>query len=87
MLKITNQGGTCPYQAEGTIGIGNCLFYFRSRNQHWSFEVTYPYADGEIAWQYSEKYSDDPHAAGYITHEEANKFINKAANIYYETNP
>ena len=83
-LKITNQGGTCPYQAEGTIG--NKPFYFRSRHQHWTFEVTYPYDDGEITWLYSEKYSDDPHAAGYITHEEADLFITIAANIHSETN-
>ena len=83
-LKITNQGGTCPYQAEGTIS--GYPFYFRSRGQHWSFEVTKQYGDGEIMWQYSEKYSDTPHAAGYINHEEADLFINIAAKIYYETN-
>ena len=79
-ITIDSIGGTCPVQAEGTIG--KFPFYFRSRNQHWSFDVTYPCADGEVVWSYSEKYNDEPHDAGYITLEEARSFINKAATIY-----
>lgn len=84
-ITINSIGGTCPVQAEGIIN--DKPFYFRSRNQHWYLEIAQPYGDGEILWQYLEQYSDKPHAAGYITKEEAIYFINKAAKIYHETNP
>jgi len=64
--------GNCPVQAEGSID--GHEFYFRARHTHWRLEV------GE--WDYAERYSDEPYAAGWMTEEEARGFIAKAAEFF-----
>jgi len=86
-LDITNAGGACPYQAEGTYR--GLPFYFRSRGMFWSMAISFQKDDPEYMkwsdlphWFYSEKYSDEEYAAGYITNEEANTFIEKSVKMF-----
>lgn len=79
LLVITEIGGRCPVQAEGTIcGVP---FYFRARGESWSIGI-----GGEVvllpAWEHEEDYGDEPFAAGYMPEEEALAFIEREARRY-----
>lgn len=80
-VVIDSIGGNCPVQAEGLIdGFG---FHFRARGARWSVEV---YNGGNDPWITTQKYSDEPYAAGWMTEDEARAFIEKAAEWFrYET--
>lgn len=80
-LIIESIGGNAPVQAEGTID--GVPFYFRARHQNWTlYAGPDPFADD--AWMHRERYSgeDDPHAASWISEEEARAFIARAAAIW-----
>lgn len=84
-VEIDQIGGNCPVQAEGTID--GRQFYFRARGMYWSLEIgakdDAPYEKWDCgSWCFSEKYSDDQYAAGWMTHDEARAFIEKAAGIF-----
>jgi hypothetical protein len=81
MLAIESIGGNCPVQAEGVLD--GFMFYFRARGTHWSFEV---YDGGDAPWCITEKYSDEPFAAGWMSEDEAAAFIYKAADRYRSEN-
>lgn len=81
---ITTIGGFCPVQAEGTID--GHEFYFRARGERWTIGIG---GDPVMAadWHYGEDYQptdgwEVKFAAGYMTVEEAEAFINKAAGLY-----
>jgi hypothetical protein len=78
-VNIENIGGNCPVQAEGFVD--GKPFYFRARGQQWSLGIG---ADpiGNPDWIYSERYSDEPYAAGWMTVAEARDFIAKAFALY-----
>ena len=77
-LVIESLGGNCPVQAEGTVD--GIPFYFRSRGDEWSFGV----GDDPIGapeWEHCEPYGIWPEA-GWITEEQAMKFIAQAAALW-----
>lgn len=73
-------GGNCPVQAEGTID--GQPFYFRARGEHWSLSVGGADVIGDPAWYYEEEYPGGPFAAGWMSQEEARKFLQEAAERY-----
>ncbi len=74
---IETIGGNCPVQAEGQIdGFG---FYFRARGEQWSIEI---YDGSEKGWYYSEPYGTT-FEAGWMDKEEAEAFIEKAAEKFH----
>lgn len=77
-LVISNIGGYCPVQAEGTIG--DQEFYFRARGDSWRMSI-----GGDVVckpdWTYREHYGTWPEA-GYMSLEEATKFIEREAAKY-----
>lgn len=78
-LTITSIGGNCPVQAEGLIG--GKPFYFRARHEHWSFGVgAEPIGDPD--WYLSERWTNEPSAAGWMEESEALKIIDKCARFY-----
>lgn len=84
--EITSIGGNCPVQAEGMID--GLPFYFRARNNSWSFSVAATkWEDASFArgWYYNEPYKrDEQYAAGWMEESEARAFIEKAAKLYEE---
>ncbi len=80
-VVIDTFGGSCPFQAEGTVD--GQEFYFRSRGSSWTFAV-----GGDVvmapAWLYEEDYGSEPYEAGWITDDEARAFITKAVSLYRE---
>lgn len=71
--------GNCPVQAEGTIN-GN-FFSFRARGTQWALEL---YEDGKLGNTLYCSYGEHLHKwpeAGWITEEEARKFIEKGAKV------
>jgi hypothetical protein len=78
-VEIQTLGGNCPVQAEGQIdGYG---FYFRARGSHWSLEI---YTGPEGPWEHWEDYGNTPFDAGWMTEEEAEEFIYKAAKLFHD---
>lgn len=79
-VVIDSLGGICPVEGEGTIN--GQPFYFRARGGRWSLAVggTDPVVDP--AWTYSEPYGDWADAAGFMTEDEALRFIVAAAVRY-----
>lgn len=73
-VKIDMLGGNCPVQAEGTID--GDPFYFRARGEHWSMSV------GNDNWTVSIRYSHDTFGAGWMSEEEARRFIYVGAQMY-----
>ena len=80
-------GGNCPVQAQGTID--GKRFYFRSRGEHWSVEIspgasglymTWP--DDDPAWVYEEEWGGGEFAAGWMPEDAAVSMIGKAAKLY-----
>lgn len=82
VVEISNIGGNCPVQAEGTID--GWPFYFRARGEHWSLEVAEPgfEACGEAVWRHEEEYGGPQFAAGWMEQDEARGFIAKAAPLF-----
>lgn len=82
-ICLYTYGGACPFQAEGHFSHAEIdwPFYFRSRGEHWSLDVAEPGFEpcGESIWTYIERYSEEPYAAGYLSDEEARRFIREAA--------
>jgi len=78
-IQITELGGNCPVQAEGTIR--GELFYFRARGNRWSLSIG---SDpiGSPAWWMVEQYGEGPYDAGWMPEDDAEKFIRKAAALY-----
>lgn len=74
-LRITDIGGNCPVQAEGTID--GKPFYFRARGEYWRMEIGEP-----VEWQRSAKWGDSPYAAGWMPEAEAIAFIEQCAAEY-----
>jgi hypothetical protein len=83
-ISIAWVGGNCPVQAEGTID--GAVFYFQARGKRWSLTVATDAGgvDGPNAWEHSERYSDDEYAAGWMSEDEARRFIAKGAKLYDE---
>lgn len=81
-VEITQIGGNCPVQAEGTIN--GHLFYFRARHAHWSIGVGGDDPCGEPEWYYTEPYGTT-HEAGWMEEDEARAFITKAAALFAAT--
>jgi hypothetical protein len=88
-LVITNLGGMCPVQGEGTID--GFPFYFRARGQRYTFSVaSTPDGDPLEAWGGSDEvgyhvqhsWGDGPFAAGYMELDVAESFIRQCAREY-----
>ena len=80
-IIITDLGGNCPVQAEGTID--SKPFYFRARGETWSIGIgKNPVVSPE--WSYREDFGSWPEA-GWMTEDEARAFIEKAAKLYRES--
>jgi hypothetical protein len=79
-IQIAMIGGQCPVQAEGTID--GKPFYFRARGQHWELRIgDDPMA--ATAWSHRQAYGNEPYAAGWMTEDEARKFIVEAAKSFH----
>lgn len=79
-IQIDTIGGQCPVEAEGTIN--GTPFYFRARGQHWELRIgAKPLAAD--AWSYRQKYGTEPYDAGWMTEDEARKFIVEAAKSFH----
>lgn len=80
-VTINLIGGNCPVQAEGTID--GEPFYFRARGERWSIGI-----GGDVVadpdWYYEEPYPGEKFAAGWMTDDEARKFISEAAERYFD---
>jgi hypothetical protein len=72
--------GNCPVQAEGYIA--GRPFYFRARGSRWSIEIGAHDVTAAPVWEYGERYSDEPYAAGWMSNDEARGFIAAAAARY-----
>ena len=79
----------CPVQAHGTVD--GVPFYFRARYQWWTMEIgpgnTHRRVDKEAAdddpyWEYEERWSDEEFAAGYMSLDEADGCMAKAAALW-----
>jgi len=81
-IIITEIGGNCPVQAEGTID--GKPFYFRARGALWSLGVGGEPC-GEPEWECVEPYGVWPDA-GWITEDQARGFIAQAARQWKEKN-
>lgn len=79
-LNIDQIGGNCPVQAEGDVG--GKPFYFRARGEHWSMSIGGDDVIGNPAWYYEEEYPHGPFSAGWMSIDEAKKFIAQAADRY-----
>jgi len=79
-VSIRWLGGNCPVQAVGTIA--GKPFYFRARGEHWNVEIND--ADDDPVWEYGEHYPHGQYSAGWMTEDEAKKFINLAASKYLD---
>ena len=79
-VEITQGGGLCPVQAEGTIN--GKPFYFRARGSSWRLNIGGEDLILKPEWSYEEDYGDGPFDAGYMSEEEARTFIQKAAEMY-----
>ena len=79
-VVIDQIGGNCPVQAEGHIA--GKPFYFRARGEHWSMSIGGEDVIMHPQWYYEEDYPGDQYAAGWMTQEEARKFIDEAAAKY-----
>lgn len=82
---IDQIGGNCPVQAEGTI-CGK-PFYFRARGEGWRMNIGGSDVVGNPEWSFYQEYGDDPHAAGWMSVEDAAAFIRMAADKYTRENP
>lgn len=80
--------GLCPVQANGLID--GRVFYFRARHDEWSIRIAKnkggendmdAVIDAPDAWEYREKYGEDPDA-GYMPFIEALQFIEWAAKLW-----
>lgn len=87
-VVISNIGGFCPVQAEGTVD--GLPFYFRGRGRRWTLSVAQE-ADGDpvdvccgekAGFHYEETYGEDPFAAGWMSEPEVRAFINAAVGRY-----
>jgi hypothetical protein len=78
-LYVDYVGGYCPVQAWGTIK--GKQFYFRAKGSHWQIGI-----GGDTLrhpeWTHREKYPGGEFDAGFMSEEEALKFINFAAETY-----
>jgi hypothetical protein len=83
-----------PVRAVGTV-CGK-LFYFRSRHEHWSFSVSEdpdvdpvdvdsPEEGAAHGFFVEETYGEKPSAASYMPLEDAQRIIEKCAQIYAHT--
>jgi hypothetical protein len=79
VIVIASLGGNCPVQAEGTIN--DQPFYFRARGDHWSLNIGGADLILNPTWHYAEDYGQWPDA-GWMSKEEAEAFIHKAAARY-----
>lgn len=81
-LVISNIGGNCPVQAEGTVD--GVPFYFRARGQHWAIYIgSDALSLGHLAWHYTEPYQpENQFAAGWMEEDEARAFIDKAVALW-----
>ncbi len=76
-------GGSTPVQAEGKLRDGSA-FYFRARNESWSFSVAPTAAQvfDEASWYWEEPWGDKPFAAGYMAEARARAIIESCAEMY-----
>lgn len=79
-LTIDFIGGNCPVQAEGTIN--GSEFYFRARGTHWTMSIGGSDVILKPAWHRRRSYGDEPFCAGWMTEQEALKFIEDSAADY-----
>jgi hypothetical protein len=81
-IIIEHQGGSCPYQAEGTVN--DYPFYFRARGDKLQFNVNnigenYDYFN--VIYYYEEIYGVWPDA-GFIDKEVVEEFISRASEKF-----
>ena len=81
-LSIDQIEGNCPVQVIGSIN--GYYFYFRARGEHWRIEIGEGAREpGVPLWEYSEMYKEgETNAAGWMTSEEAKRFITKGAEMF-----
>lgn len=81
-VAIQSLSGNCPVQARDTIN--GKPFYFRARGEVWS--ICIGDASGDLIlqpdWYYEEYYGDGPFDAGWMSEDEARKFIHQAADKF-----
>ena len=77
-VEVTYLQGHAPVQAEGSIN--GKPFYFRARGQYWTLYVGGESAVDAPEWEYEERYGLGLYDAGYMTHEEALRFLLEAAS-------
>lgn len=84
-IEITEIGGACPVQAEGTID-GN-PFYFRARWDDWEFVVSQPGTDPvQVLIDGNGFYREGEHPnAGRMSVEEARDIIEQCAAEYSQS--
>lgn len=83
-IIIEHQGGSCPYQAEGTVN--DYPFYFRARGDKLQFHVNNigeKYEDFDVIYYYEETYGVWPDA-GFIDKAIAEEFISRASIKFLE---
>lgn len=83
-LTVTQLGGNCPVQSEGTIN--GVPYYFRARGEHWSMaigpdpvDISCGFKEG---WYKEQEWGDNPYAAGWMDVDEARKLIEQCAEEY-----
>jgi hypothetical protein len=82
-LTISWLGGNCPVQAEGEIN--GKPFYFRARGESWSLSIGGEPV-GNPEWAHFEWFGEWPDA-GWMTEEQAEAFLRRAAARYAEGKP
>lgn len=70
-------GGNCPVQAGGFVN--GKPFYFRARGEEWRMNIGGADVVAEPEWSYAEDYGSDAFDAGWMTEEEAMRFIERSA--------
>ena len=93
-VDIVSIGGYCPVQADGTIG-GN-PFYFRARHDYWTLTIAKPGDDpvdacllygqqpSQAIYHHRQDYGPEgQHTAGYMSLQEARRFIRTCAAAFY----
>lgn len=79
-VVVTELGGNCPVQAEGTID--GVPFYFRARGERWQLFVGGDDLLGDPHWYHEEPWGDEAFSAGWMTEDEARALIQKGAQLY-----
>lgn len=72
-IVIESLDGNCPVQGEGSAD--GVPFYFRARGQRWSLSLGSVVPISNPVWYWEEAYGDGPYDAGWMSEEEAVRFI------------